>query len=293
MKRIGVLPHTRKEPALRMASELIDLLRSKAIDVWLDDESASMLGMAELAGPAVGLDAGIVLGGDGAFLRAGRRLAVSGVPLLGVNYGHLGFLTEIEPQEISWALDRLLRGEYRIEERFMLRAHVVRRGQEHRAYDCINDVVVARGTLARIVSSHLYIGSSFVGIYRGDGMIIATPTGSTAYSLSAGGPIVHPGMDAVVITPICPHTMGARSMVAAPDEPITLRFESPNDELLLTVDGQFGEALQPGDEVRVERAAQKTRLIRLHERTFYDIMRTRLTGHFDGAESARWGANEQ
>lgn len=292
MRRIGVLPHTGKEPALRMASELIDLLRSKGIDVWLDEDSAGMLGMAELSGAPEGLDAGIVLGGDGAFLRAGRRLALSGVPLLGVNYGHLGFLTEIEPEEISWALDRLLRGEYRIEERLMLRARVVRSGRERRSYDCINDVVVARGTLARIVSSHLYIGSSFVGLYRGDGMIIATPTGSTAYSLSAGGPILHPGMEAVVITPICPHTMGARSMVAAPDEPITLRFESPNEELLLTVDGQLGEALQPGDEVRVERSSRKTRLIRLHERTFYDILRTRLIGHFEGAESAAGRANE-
>lgn len=267
-----------------MAAKLIDLLLSKGIDVWLDDETSSLLGVAKPSGPMRGLDAGIVLGGDGAFLRAGRRLAVLGVPLLGVNYGHLGFLTEIEPEQIAWAIDRLVQGQYRTEERIMLRATVFREGKPHRAYDCINDVVVARGTLARIVSSHLYIGSSFVGVYRGDGMIIATPTGSTAYSLSAGGPVLHPDMDAVVITPICPHTLGARSMVAAPEHPITLRFDSPKDELLLTVDGQYGEALQAGDEVRVQRSSQKTRLIRLHDRTFYDILRTRLTTHFDEDE---------
>lgn len=280
MKCIGVLPHTGKGPALRMAAELVTLLERKGISVWLDDESSQLINRRDLAGPLPELDAGIVLGGDGAFLRAGRRLAVSGVPLLGVNYGHLGFLTEIEPEQISWAVDRLIREEYRVEERFMLRAALIRDGSEHTSYDSINDVVVARGTLARIVSSRLYIDGSFVGVYRGDGMIIATPTGSTAYSLSAGGPILYPGMHAVVITPICPHTVGARSMVTSPDHRITIRFDSPGDELLLTVDGQFGEALQPGDEVRVEQSTQKTRLIRLHDRTFYDILRNRLPAQF-------------
>lgn len=263
-----------------MARDLIDLLEARAIAVWLEQDTAALLGRPDLAGELPALDAGIVLGGDGAFLRAGRRLAVAGVPLLGVNYGHLGFLTEVEPDEILWAIDRLVQGAYRIEERIMLQASVVRDGRVRAQYEAMNDVVVARGTLARIVTSHLYIDGSFVGVYRGDGMIVATPTGSTAYSLSAGGPILHPGMDAVVITPICPHTLGARSMVTVPDHCVTIRFASPNDELLLTVDGQYGEALQQGDEVRVERARVKTRLIRLHDRTFYDILRNRFIQQF-------------
>lgn len=280
MKRIGVLPHTAKPPALQMAKELVQLLESRSIAVWLDEESSGLLGRPDLAGPLAGLDAGIVLGGDGAFLRAGRRLAIVGVPLLGVNYGHLGFLTEIEPEEIGWAIDQLIAGDYRIEERFMLRASVIHEGEERANYYAINDIVVARGTLARIVSSHVYIGKSFVGIYRGDGVIVSTPTGSTAYSMSAGGPILHPGLEAVVVTPICPHTLGARSIVTAPDDRIAINFESTNDELLLTVDGQLGDALVQGDEVLVERAAQRARLIRLHERTFYDILRTRLSKQF-------------
>lgn len=280
MQRIGVLPHTAKPLAVEMAKELVGLLESRSIAVWLDAESAHLLGRSDLTGPLAGLDAGIVLGGDGAFLRAGRQLAVAGVPLLGVNYGHLGFLTEIEPAQINWAIDALIAGAYRIEERFMLRASVIHEGQERARYYAINDIVVARGTLARIVRSHLYIGTSFIGIYRGDGVIVSTPTGSTAYSLSAGGPILHPGLDAVVVTPICPHTLGARSIVTAPDDRITIRFESMNEELLLTIDGQLGDELVQGDEVWVERAAQRARLIRLHDRTFYDILRTRLSRQF-------------
>lgn len=291
MERIGVLPHPAKAPALAMARELIEHLEERAIEVWLEGDAAALLDRTDLAGPLPQLDAGIVLGGDGAFLRAGRRLAVAGIPLLGVNYGHLGFLTEIEPEQIKWAIDRLIGGEYRIEERFMLRASVVREGEVVSRYDAMNDVVVARGTLARIVTCHLYIDGSFVGVYRGDGMIVATPTGSTAYSLSAGGPILHPDMAAVVVTPICPHTMGARSMVTAPDHCVTLRFPSSSDELLLTVDGQYGDALQPGDEVRIEKAAQRTRLIRLHDRTFYDILRSRLSQHF--GEDLRAVGDEQ
>lgn len=280
MKRIGVLPHTGKKPALAMAKQLIEMLEARSVGCWLEEETARILNRPDLAGPLAHLDAGIVLGGDGAFLRAGRQLAIAGIPLLGINYGHLGFLTEVEPEELSWAIDSLISGAYRIEERLMLRASVVHDGKERACHYAINDVVVARGTLARIVSSHVYIGNSFTGIYRGDGIIVSTPTGSTAYSLSAGGPILHPQLEALVVTPICPHTLGARSIVTAPDERICIRFESPDEELLLTVDGQFGEDLVKGDEVHVERAGQRARLIRLHDRTFYDILRTRLSRQF-------------
>src|SRR5690625_921781 len=293
IKRIGVLPHTGKPPALHMAKQLIELLESRQIDVWLDEESAQLLQRSDLSGPMAGLDVGIVLGGDGAFLRAGRQLAIAGVPLIGVNYGHLGILTEVEPERIDWAVDRLMEGSYRIEVRFMLRAGICRQGEEHKQYYALNDIVVARGTLARIVQSHVYIGKSFVGVYRGDGVIVSSPTGSTAYSLSAGGPILHPGLDAVVITPICPHTLGARSIVTDPDDRIVIRFESANDELLLTIDGQLGDELQQGDEVWVERAAQRARLIRLHDRTFYDILHNRLSRQFGDDMQAAGELNDQ
>lgn len=280
MKRIGVLPHTAKPQALAMARELISILEARNVSVWLDNETAELLNRPDLSGEFAGLDAGLVLGGDGAFLREGRRLAEAGVPMLGINFGRLGFLTEIEPEGVNQAIDRLLRGDYRIETRMMLRARVVRNQEVRATYYAINDIVVARGTLARSVHCRLYIDSSFIGVYSGDGMIVATPTGSTAYSLSAGGPILHPSLNALVVTPICPHTLGSRSIVTSPDDGVMIRFDEPDEELLLTVDGQFGERLFPGDEIYFDQAPQQARLIRLEARTFYDVLRSRLARKF-------------
>ena len=200
--------------------------------------------------------------------------------MLGINFGRLGFLTEIEPEGVSQAIDRLLEGDYRIDTRMMLRARVVRNKAVRATYYAINDIVVARGTLARSVHCRLFIDSSFIGVYSGDGMIVATPTGSTAYSLSAGGPILHPSLNALVVTPICPHTLGSRSIVTSPEDGVMIRFDEPDEELLLTVDGQFGERLFPGDEIHFDQAPQQARLIRLEARTFYDVLRDRLARKF-------------
>lgn len=280
MKCIGVLPHTAKPHALAMARDLVSSLEARGVRVWLDHEAALLLDRTDLTGEFPRLDAGLVLGGDGAFLREGRRLAEAGVPMLGINFGRLGFLTEIEPETVDFAIDRLLQGDYRIETRLMLRARVVRNQLVRASYYAINDIVVARGTLARTVHCRLFIDGSFIGVYSGDGMIVATPTGSTAYSLSAGGPILHPGLDALVVTPICPHTLGSRSIVTSPEDEVMIRFDEPDEELLLTIDGQFGERLIPGDEIYFDRAPQHAKLIRLEARSFYDVLRNRLARKF-------------
>lgn len=293
MKCVGVLPHHGKPRAIELAADLVRRLEERGVQVCLDRETAALLGRDELGGDLVGIDVGLILGGDGAFLREGRRLAEAGVPMLGINFGRLGFLAEVEPEGVDAALDRLLSGDYVIEERLMLRARVLRGGSPQAVYYAINDVVVARGTLARTVHWTLSVDNSFIGHYSGDGIIVSSPTGSTAYSLSAGGPIVHPGLDALVVTPICPHTWGSRPIVTAPEHTVVVRFEELDEELLLTIDGQFGEHLHPGDEVWVDGAEQRARLIRFGNRTFYDLLRQRLARKFSddlqGKEELREG----
>lgn len=281
MRYLGVLPHTGKREAMLLAGDLVARLEARKARVWLDADTAEALGRPDLVGNLTELDAGIVLGGDGAFLRAGRRLAEAGVPMLGINLGRLGFLTEIEPDAIDDGLDRLLSGEFTIEERMMLSAELRNADQQKVSHHAINDVVVARGTLARTIHSRVFIGDSSIGTYSGDGMIVATPTGSTAYSLSAGGPIVHPEVGAMIVTPICPHTLGARSIVTPVTHTIRMQFDArATDELLLTIDGQFADGIGPGDEVIVRASDRRASLIRLSSGSFYDVLQDRLTRQF-------------
>ncbi len=282
MHSVALLPHTGKEKALELARRLIDRFGRDGVGVWLDGEAAALLGRPDLAGSEEELArAGFALaiGGDGAFLKAARLAAPHGVPILGVNVGRLGFLTAVEPSSVDEAIDRVLRGEYELEERLMLQAVLVRGGKPLRTYFGLNDAVVTRGVFARLVELEAYVGEELVGSFVGDGIIVATPTGSTAYSLSAGGPILHPELQALVLTPICPHTIGARTLVTLPGETVRIRLAHPtthSKDAMLTVDGQAGEALLPGDEVQVARAPMRARLLRLEGRSFYTLMQARL-----------------
>ncbi len=281
MRSIALLAHTGKERAVALAAQLVVMLRQAAVEVRLDVKTAGALPDAGPGVPAECLataDAAIVLGGDGTLLNAAYLLAAAGVPILGVNLGHLGFLAEIEPAEIDQAIPRLLAGQYAVEERMMLDIVIRRAGRPEASFRALNDAVISRGTFARLVTLEARVASSLLGAYVGDGLILATPTGSTAYSLSAGGPIVHPGVDGIVITPICPHTLGARSVVTRGEDTIAVLVKSPlePDELVLTVDGQPGMRLVAGDQVEVSRSSVRTRLIRLADRTFYDVLGRRL-----------------
>ncbi len=279
--RIGVIAHLGKQAAVDAARELLAFLPQRGVDLLLDSDTARHLGAPELSfrddEAASKIDLAIVLGGDGALLNAARRLSGTELPLLGVNVGHLGFLTEVELPDLADALERVLSGRYSVEERMMLQAEVRRRGQGVvREFTGLNDIVVTKGAFARMIRLETYIGASLIGTYPADGAIVASPTGSTGYSLSAGGPIVNPAVDTLILTFICPHTLAARSFVISKQESVTIIVIAPSEEVMLTVDGQVGYELENGDEVVAKAAPTKTRLVKLGRRGFYEVLRTRL-----------------
>jgi NAD+ kinase len=221
----------------------------------------------------------VVFGGDGTILAAAREAAPHGIPILGVNLGAFGFLAEVSDAEVTDALDPLLAGDYHLDERMMLRAEVRREGRPLREFLALNDIVVTKTGYARLLRVHTSVNDIPLATYRADGLIVATPTGSTAYSLSAGGPIVHPSVPAMVVTPICPHSLSARAVVISADDTVTVRLEpagAPSPPAILTVDGQEGFPLAAEDEVRVGRSVHRARLIRFGAEGFYTVLRSKL-----------------
>ncbi|MDI6870035.1 MAG: NAD(+)/NADH kinase [Bacillota bacterium] len=281
MKRIGLIPNLNKERAHEATLNLLAWLAEHGVAVVVPETEAQAVGRPELARPlavlAEEVEAAVVLGGDGTLLSAAKPLAREGKPLLGINLGHLGFLSEIEIGEAEEALDRLLRGDYTIERRMMLVATVMRRGCAVEQHHALNDVVVNRGAVARIITLEAVAGDERIERFRGDGLIVATPTGSTAYSLAAGGPILAPQLEAILLTPICPHTLYARSLVLRPDARLKIRVLASSEEVALTVDGQVGQALTTGDELTIERSPLVTKLVRLKPPGFFRVVHTRLS----------------
>jgi NAD+ kinase len=221
-------------------------------------------------------DCVIALGGDGTLLSVARRAAATGIPILGVNLGNLGFLTEVEPVNVEKALEALVRGDYVIEERTMVKATVMRTGRSVASLVGLNDVVISKGAFARIISLDIFVNDEYYTTFPADGIIISSPTGSTAYSLSAGGPLISPSIDVMLVTPICPHTLFSRSLVIAGDDSVRVVVEAPHEEVAATVDGQVGFKVESHDEIIVERAPQVTRFVRLQAKSFYGTMRERL-----------------
>ncbi|HYA62380.1 MAG TPA: NAD(+)/NADH kinase, partial [Candidatus Sulfotelmatobacter sp.] len=218
----------------------------------------------------------LVLGGDGTILAASREAAPRGIPILPINLGGLGFLTSFTLEELYPALEDVLAGRAAIEERLLLLVERTHNGDVLSQQRVLNEAVVHKGTLARMIALELYIDGSFVCRYRADGLIIATPTGSTAYSMSAGGPIVHPAVESILITPICPHTLSDRPVVVPNTSKVDLRLLEHSDSAFLTMDGQIGVPLQAGDGVRVRRAAERLKLIHPPNKTYFEILRNKL-----------------
>ena len=219
----------------------------------------------------------VVLGGDGTLIAAARALGGNEVPILGVNLGSLGFLTEITIDELYPTLESCLTGDFRVTERMMLQVTVARDGVDLENHKVLNDVVINKGALARIVDLETVIDRYSMTTFKADGLIISTPTGSTGYSLSAGGPIVHPAMNCLIITPICPHTLTNRPVVVADDAQVIITVKSLEDEdVYLTLDGQVGVALRCGDEIRVRRAQRRAMLVQSRNRDYFEILRTKL-----------------
>jgi NAD+ kinase len=266
--------------AIEAGDAIITWLEGRSIQPLLPPEAAAVTGRPDLTvepGPAWGeAELLIVLGGDGTLIRAAQMVAPLQVPVLGVNTGHLGFLTELENSELFDALDQILAGNYMVEERLMLQAQVVRRGKQLLEVTGLNDVVVSKGPRARLVHLGVSVGETTVARYPADGIIVATPTGSTAYSLSAGGPIVGPTVDVLLVTPICPHTMISRAMVVAGSERVAINVLENPGEVGLSVDGSDPYPLEKGDQVRISRAPYAARLVRRHTYQFYEVLRQKL-----------------
>lgn len=225
-------------------------------------------------------DCVIVLGGDGTIIRAATDLYTKEIPLLGINLGTLGFLAEIERQDIIAALDSLLEEDIQIQKRMMLQGKIIREEQAMYEDYALNDIVIGRSGFSRIISISVYVNDVLVDTYHGDGVIIATPTGSTGYNLSAGGPVVSPSANVIMITPICPHTMSQRSVLVSSDDEITVLVnkskKTQKEEAIATFDGRMGMELKAGDKIQIKKAEKVTKLIKINQKNFYEILRSKL-----------------
>lgn len=217
----------------------------------------------------------IVLGGDGTMLSGARLVEQRGIPILGVNMGGLGFLTEINFDDLPTALEKVFAGECQLDKRLMLKVQLQRGDQILCTYSALNDVVISKGHLARMIATKIWVNHAFMTNLRGDGLIVATPTGSTAYSLSAKGPILDPRLEVLLINPICPHTFSHRPFLAPGDVPITIELTS-QEPAMATIDGQVGAEILTGDLVQVRASDHRTHLIRFPERSYFEVLRTKL-----------------
>ena len=280
--RIGIAVKPGLVAARDTLLELEGWLRDRGVDaVWsveasklFPSGSRTALERDELARQS---DLAVVLGGDGTLLAMAKAIAESGhdIPILAVNFGSLGFLTEITRPELQQTLDAVLAGRSMFDQRMMLCAEATKASESHMA---LNDVVFSRTALSRMIELSVSVGDQFVSAVKADGLIVATPTGSTAYNLAAGGPIVHPAMDALVLTPIAPHTLSNRPIVIPAEREVRVKSTSSNagDEVYVTMDGQTGFGLQEGDELTITRAERPLRLVRSTTRSYFEVLRQKL-----------------
>jgi NAD+ kinase len=226
--------------------------------------------------PALGPELAIVLGGDGTLLAAARALAKSGIPILSVNLGSLGFLTEVRLADLYATLEAWCNHCSIVDSRAMLHVEILRDGKAQSEYEALNDIVVSKGAIARMGDFAVHLGGQLAAAFRADGVIVATPTGSTAYSLAANGPILAPDVDALVITPICPHLLTLRPIVVRGDAEVTISVEGIPDQTYLTVDGQEAVQLLVGDALHCRRSVYSVKLVRIKPPAFFDVLRAKL-----------------
>jgi NAD+ kinase len=281
MIRVAIVCKPQREELARLLPELIAWLRQHNYEPLLDLEggqytcAAPAVDRAEM--PAWGPGLVIVLGGDGTLLAAARIFAGSGTPILSVNLGFLGFLTEVRLADLYSTLESWCGDCHTIDARVMLHAALWRDGVIHSTYEALNDVVVTKGDIARMGEFAVELDGKSVARFRADGVIVSTPTGSTAYTLAANGPILTPDVDAMVVTPICPHLLTLRPIVVRGDASLTVRVEGIPNQALLTVDGQKAVVLELGDEVRCQRSTHTVNLIRMSESGFFEALRSKLS----------------
>jgi NAD+ kinase len=278
---VAIVAKPRRPELSQLLPELIEWLRKHDYDPLLDLEGASYTDAAPAVDrtelPAHKPQLVIVLGGDGTLLSVARIFAATGTPILSVNLGFLGFLTEVRLADLYATLESWCDNCHSLDARNMLHAEVFRDGAPVKAFEALNEVVVSKGDIARMGDFAVELDGKSVARFRADGVIVSTPTGSTAYTLAANGPILTPDVDALVVTPICPHLLTLRPIVVRGDARLTVRVEGVPTQCLLTVDGQTGFELHVGDEVRCRRSEYTVNLVRLSESGFFDALRSKLS----------------
>lgn len=281
MNGIGIVANwTNKQRAAEIVRRIASFFREREVRVLLggtvpDDVRLGVETCSPDDFPGL-VDVVMVLGGDGTILRVARDLLGKNLPLLGVNLGQMGFLAEVEPNNLENAMQMLLDGRYEVRHRLMLSARVFRGGRVTDEYIALNDVVITKGPFSRIIYVETYVNDKFLEAFPGDGVIVSTPTGSTGYSLSAGGPIVNPALDVMIITPICPHILHHRSVIVQSNERILMKVRTRQPEVVLSIDGRPGGTLLDGDAVLVTRAPLTTPLVQLEDSDFYVLLHRKL-----------------
>ena len=285
MNRVGIIIKRNKPEVISFTRGLAEWFSPKKIDVYLEEAmrdlfspplSAPFLHFIRREDFPSHVEMVIVLGGDGTLLSVARMVWNHGIPILGVNFGSLGFLTEVSLEEIYPVLERVLRGDYGTNPRDVLRVSVVRKGKQLAEFTVLNDAVINKGALARIIELEITIDEEYLTTFQSDGLIISTPTGSTAYNLSAGGPIVYPSLHNLIITPICPHTLTNRPIVIPNDVRVRAILKSKQEEVTLTLDGQQGFPLEFEDGVEVQKAEGQILLIQSPYRHYFKLLRKKL-----------------
>jgi NAD+ kinase len=280
IKSVGIIARPRREDVARAVPPLLEWLEKRGVQAFYDHETASCIAPDARERPREELprivDLLIVLGGDGTLLATARVAADHAALILPVNLGGLGFLTSVTQTDLYPILGEALEGKHRISERVLLQADVFREGKSVAQHRALNDAVLNKGPLARMIDLDLSLDGDFVCSYRADGLIVSTPTGSTAYSLAAGGPIIYPVVEAFVITPICPHTLTNRPLVIPNSVRVEVDFRAGDESVHLTLDGQIGVQLHAGDRVAVTKSDKKLRLVRPWKKTYFEILRSKL-----------------
>lgn len=276
MRKFAVLVNRNKPGVYDVADALRTHLESYQMQTICADATNTDTDGSELVSKFEDVELAFVLGGDGTLLGVARHLAKWGIPLLGINLGHLGFLSEADPQSLEETVKRVVNRDYDLEHRLMLEASIYRSGAVTQSYTALNDVGIGKGSFGRMLTVKVFVDGVLADSFRGDGVIVSTPTGSTAYSLSCGGPIVVPHLQAILITPICAHTLVSRPCVIGSEQTVRLLVDAAHDEVGLTVDGQVGVSLSRDDEVVICRSPAEATLVKWRDRQFFQVLRTKL-----------------
>ncbi len=279
--RLGIIANYSRKRTSQVVKDLLAWCDRKGVDVVVDQESHRRFGerypVFKSPEKIDNVDMVVALGGDGTMLSVARRVGNAGIPIFGINLGGLGFLTTSSIQELFPSFENIVSGDFSTEERMVLKVEAWNEEGEKRILYGLNDVVISKGAFSRIIDLTVYVANEEVGKFKSDGIIISTPTGSTGYSLSAGGPIIFPTMNVILVNPICPHTLAVRPLVIPDDWPVKIDLaDNQTEDIMLTVDGQVGEPLEVGKKVIISRGEYRVRLVQPFGRSFFSLLQSKL-----------------